>query len=595
MKEQLNTLLLETLQGLQSKGVLDAELPGSLKIDRTRDPSHGDLASNVAMVLAKKAGMAPRELAQKILDELPDVDWLENAEIAGPGFINFFLKSDAANAVIEQILTAGDHYGRNVSGKGIKVQIEFVSANPTGPLHVGHGRGAAYGASLAALLTANGFDVSKEYYVNDAGRQMDILAVSVWLRYLELAGETLPFPANGYQGDYIWDIGASLHREYGDDFRHSAETVLNDLPADEPDGGDKECYVDALIERCKALLDSDTYQIIHDQGLKEITENIRRDLKEFGVEFDEWFLESSLMKNNKIPETISRLQKSGDVYERDGALWFQTTAYDDEKDRVVQRDNGLYTYFASDIAYHMNKLDRGFDRLINIWGADHHGYIPRVRAGILAMGGKAEQLEIMLVQFANLFRNGEQVQMSTRSGQFVTLRELRNETGNDAARFFYVMRKCEQHLDFDLDLAKSQTNDNPVYYIQYAHARVSSVFRQLQERGLSFDQTQGLASLDQLSETHEQDLVKVMSSYAELIIRAGDQHEPHQMTYYLRDLAQALHAYYNAHHFIVDDAPLRNARLCLILAAQQIIRNGLHLLGVSAPDSMFKDDAESNN
>jgi len=595
LKDKLNSLLLETLQGLQSKGELDAELPGLLKIDRTRDPSHGDLASNVAMMLAKKAGMAPRDLAQKILDALPTVEWLEKAEIAGPGFINFFLKSDAANAVIEQVLSSGDSYGRNESGKGVKVQIEFVSANPTGPLHVGHGRGAAYGASLAALLTANGFEVSKEYYVNDAGRQMDILAVSVWMRYLELAGETLPFPANGYQGDYIWDIGATLHREHGDDFRYSTDIVLKDLPADEPNGGDKESYIDALIERCKVLVNGNAYQIIHDQGLKEITENIRRDLKEFGVEFDEWFPESSLMDNNRIPETIARLQKSGDVYEKEGALWFRTTAYDDEKDRVVQRDNGLYTYFASDIAYHMNKLDRGFDRLINIWGADHHGYIPRVRAGILAMGGKAEQLEVMLVQFANLFRNGEQVQMSTRSGQFVTLRELRHETGNDAARFFYVMRKSEQHLDFDLDLAKSQTNDNPVFYIQYAHARVSSVFRQLEERGLNYDQQLGLSSLELLTEEHEQDLTKVISGYCDLVARAGAQHEPHQVTYYLRELAQALHSYYNAHHFIVDNEALRNARLCLILSAQQIIRNGLYLLGVSAPDSMFKDDAESND
>jgi arginyl-tRNA synthetase len=322
----------------------------------------------------------------------------------------------------------------------------------------------------------------------------------------------------------------------------------------------------------------------------EITDNIRRDLKEFGVEFDEWFPESSLMDNNRIQDSIKRLQASGDVYEERGALWFKSSAYGDEKDRVVQRDNGLYTYFASDIAYHMNKLDRGYDRLINIWGADHHGYIPRVKAGILAMGGKPEQLEIMLVQFANLYRNGEQVAMSTRSGSFVTLRELRNETGNDAARFFYVMRKCEQHLDFDLDLAKSQTNDNPVYYVQYAHARVSSVFRQLAERGLEFDQQQGLASLELITEEHEQDMVKLMSAYGELVQRAGAHHEPHQLTYYLRDLAQALHAYYNAHQFIVDDSALRNARLCLIKAAQQIIRNGLHLLGVSAPEQMTRDE-----
>jgi arginyl-tRNA synthetase len=591
LKDQLSTLLINTLQEMQTHGLLqDVELPDSLKIDRTRDPAHGDLACNVAMVLAKQAGLPPRELAQKILDHISSIDWLEKAEVAGPGFINFFLRTDAANAIIGQVLSTGDRYGSNESGKGIRVQIEFVSANPTGPLHVGHGRGAAYGESLSSLLKANGYEVSKEYYVNDAGRQMDILAVSVWLRYLDLAGESLPFPANGYQGDYIWDIGASLHRQHGDTFRHPADTIMHGLPADEADGGDKETYIDALIERCKSLVGPGSYRIIHRQGLEDITDNIRRDLKEFGVEFDQWFPESSLMDSGMIPQTIRKLQEHGDVYEQNGALWFRSTAYGDEKDRVVQRDNGLYTYFASDIAYHMNKLERGFDRLINIWGADHHGYIARVMAGILAMGGRAEQLEVLLVQFANLYRHGEQVAMSTRSGQFVTLRELRNETGNDAARFFYVMRKCEQHLDFDLDLAKSQTNDNPVYYIQYAHARVSSVFRQLQERGLSYDQQLGLDSLELLVEAHEQELIKLMGAYSELIARAGAQHEPHQLTYYLRDLAQALHAYYNAHQFIVDQDPLRNARLCLILAAQQVIRNGLHLLGVSAPEQMTRED-----
>ena len=347
---------------MQEHGLLQGvELPTTLKIDRTRDPTHGDLACNVAMVLAKPAGLAPRELAQKILDHLSLADWLEKAEVAGPGFLNFFLRSDAANAVINQVLSVGDDYGKNESGNGIRVQIEFVSANPTGPLHVGHGRGAAYGESLSALLKANGYEVSKEYYVNDAGRQMDILAVSVWMRYLDLAGETLSFPANGYQGDYIWDIAASLHRVHGDAFRHPADSVLLNLPADETDGGDKEIYIDALIERCKSLVGDDIYATIHRQGLEEITDNIRRDLKEFGVEFDEWFPESSLMENNMIPQTIRRLQESGDVYEQQGALWFRSTAYGDEKDRVVQRDNGLYTYFASDIAYHMDKLGRGFD------------------------------------------------------------------------------------------------------------------------------------------------------------------------------------------------------------------------------------------
>lgn len=586
MKEKLADLIHQSLSAIVEQGVLDLNSIPDIKIDRTRDPAHGDLACNTAMALAKQAGIPPRDLAQHILDHLPETDWLEKAEIAGPGFINFFLKNHTANAVIDRILDKGDSFGHNTTGSGIKVQIEFVSANPTGPLHVGHGRGAAYGASLANLLKVNGYDVYKEYYVNDAGRQMDILTVSVWMRYLDLAGEALSFPANGYQGDYIWDIAATLHREQGDLFRHPAKTIFKDLPADEPDGGDKETYIDALTERCKTLLSTDQFKQVHRQGLVEITGNIRRDLREFGVEYDEWFAESSLMESGAVPKAIKRLQDSGYIYEEGGALWFRSTNFGDEKDRVVQRDNGLYTYFASDIAYHMNKLDRGFDRLINIWGADHHGYVPRVRAAIEALGGKPEQLEIMLVQFANLYRGGEQVTMSTRSGQFVTLRELRNETGNDAARFFYVMRKPEQHMDFDLDLARSQSNDNPVYYIQYAHARISSVFRQLNERGMQWDKPNGLQSLDGLNQPHEQELIKVLNHYSEMIEKAGRQHDPHHITYYLRDLAQAFHAYYNAHTFIVDDDALRNARLCLISATQQVIRNGLDIIGVSAPEEM---------
>jgi len=586
VKQQLVDLISQSLGALDAQGIVSLDSAPDIKIDRTRDPSHGDLACNVAMMLARQAGMPPRDLAQKLIDNLPGVTWLQKVEIAGPGFINFFLAHDTATAIINQILEQGASFGSNASGNGVKVQIEFVSANPTGPLHVGHGRGAAYGASLANLLKTNGYDVYTEYYVNDAGRQMDILAVSVWIRYLELAGEKLPFPANGYQGDYIWDIGATLHRENSDAFRHPAETILKGLPADEADGGDKETYIDALVERCKSLLGEEPYRQVHRQGLIEITENIRRDLKEFGVEYDKWFPEASLMDSGAVPEAIERLQATGHIYEKEGALWFRSSRFGDEKDRVVQRDNGLYTYFASDIAYHMNKLDRGFDRLINIWGADHHGYVPRVQAAIQALGGKPEQLEIMLVQFANLYRGGEQVAMSTRSGQFVTLRELRNETGNDAARFFYVMRKPEQHMDFDLDLAKSQSNDNPVYYIQYAHARVCSVFRQLSERGLEWDRDDGMASLDGLKEAHEQELIKVLNHYPEMIEKAGSHHDPHNITYYLRNLAQAFHTYYNAHTFIVDDEGLRNARLCLISAVRQVIRNGLDIIGVGAPEEM---------
>jgi arginyl-tRNA synthetase len=590
LKHQLINLIHSAVASLGEQGVLP-QVPDQIKLDHTRDKAHGDFATNIAMVLAKQAGMPPRQLAQKIIDAIPANEAITRVEIAGPGFINFFLKSGAANALISDVLDKGRQYGLNQSGEGVRVQIEFVSANPTGPLHVGHGRGAAYGASLANLLMANGYELHREYYVNDAGRQMDILAVSVWMRYLELAGETMPFPANGYQGDYIWDIGATLHREDGDRYRHSASAILQGLPADAPEG-DKELYIDALIERCKTLLGATDYARVHQQGHREITENIRRDLAEFGVEYDEWFSEASLMNAGAVSEGIQRLQDAGHIYEKNGALWFRSTAFGDEKDRVVQRDNGLYTYFASDIAYHMNKLDRGFDRLINIWGADHHGYVPRVRAAIQALGGKPEQLEVMLVQFAVLYRGGEQVKMSTRSGDFVTLRELRQEVGNDAARFFYVMRKPEQHLDFDLDLAKSQSNDNPVYYIQYAHARVSSVFRQLQERGMSWDRESGLDELDLLTEMHEQELIKQISKYPEIIHKAGAQHEPHQITYYLRDLAQAFHTYYNAHTFLTDDELLRNARLCLVVATQQVIRNGLGIIGVSAPEEMHREDEE---
>lgn len=588
MKHQLIDLLTITANTLKDRGILDIEAIPPLQVGATRDPSHGDLASNVALILAKQVGMSPRELAQTILDALPAVDWLEKAEIAGPGFINFFLKTDAANVIIGDVLQQGDNYGRNNSGAGIKVQLEFVSANPTGPLHVGHGRGAAYGASLSNLLKVNGYTVHNEYYVNDAGRQMDILAASVWMRYLDLAGEKLPFPANGYQGDYIWDIAATLHREKGDTFRHPSAVILQDLPADEADGGDKETYIDALIAHCKSLLGSDRYKQVHDQGLQEITDNIRRDLREFGVQYDTWFAESSLMDNGSIAGTIDRLRQAGHLYEKDGALWFRSVTYGDEKDRVIRRDNGLYTYFASDICYHMNKLHRGFDRLINIWGADHHGYIARVKAAVAALGGKTGQPDVMLVQLVNLHEDGEQIKMSTRSDNFVTLRELRNDIGNDAARFFYIMRKPEQHLDFDLGLARSQSNDNPVYYVQYAHARVSSVFRQLEQHGQQWDREQGLASLHRLTEKHERELIKTMSRYAELIATAGSQHAPYQITYYLRDLAQALHAYYNAHQFIVNDAAIRNARLSLIKAAQQIIRNGLHIIGVSAPQAMHR-------
>jgi arginyl-tRNA synthetase len=586
MKSQLIDLMACAITRLQQDGVIPSELDLPIQIERTRDSSHGDFACNIAMMLAKPARAKPRELAEKIIAALPSSNEVEKVEIAGPGFINFFLKTDAITAVIPAILEAGESFGRSTIGNDKKVQVEFVSANPTGPLHVGHGRGAAYGAAVADLLAAAGFEVHREYYVNDAGRQMDILAASVWLRYLELCGEELIFPANGYKGDYVWDIAAKLHRENGEKFRHAWPVMQRSLPADEPDGGDKEIYIDAVIAQTRNYLGDEDYRFVFDTGLNYILDDIRDDLMQFGVVYEEWFSERSLTHSGAVTRAIERLRESGHTYEKDGALWFRSSDFGDEKDRVLVRDNGHRTYFASDIAYHMDKLERGFERVIDVWGADHHGYVPRVKAALTALGDDVDKLDVLLVQFAILYRGGEKAQMSTRSGEFVTLRQLRKEVGSDAARFFYVMRKCEQHLDFDLDLAKSQSNDNPMYYIQYAHARVCSVFRQLQDKAQDYDQAQGLASLSRLKETHEQALITRLSRYPEVIEAAALNHEPHQLAHYLRELATDFHTYYNAHQFLVDDAELRNARLALISAVRQVIANGLALLGVSAPQQM---------
>ncbi len=586
MKHHLQDLVHTALSGLVAGGALDCEIPQSINIDHARDKSHGDFATNIALVLAKAAHSKPRDLAEKIVTALPASDKVEKVEIAGPGFINFFISASASHSVVDDILEAGEAYGRSTVGNGKRVQVEFVSANPTGPLHVGHGRGAAYGATVADLLAAAGFEVHREYYVNDAGRQMDILGTSVWLRYLELAGEVLTFPANGYKGDYIWDIAASVHREQGDNFRHPSGQVFDTVPADEPAGGDKEAHIDALIARAKTLLGEAGYGVFFNRALETILGDIRQDLEAFGVAYEEWYSERALVNNGKVDACIERLKNSGHIYEKGGALWFRSTDYGDEKDRVVVRDNGVKTYFASDIAYHMDKLERGFDRVIDIWGADHHGYVPRVKAALAAIGDDPSKLDVLLVQFAVLYRGGEKVQMSTRSGEFITLRELREEVGNDAARFFYVMRKCEQHMDFDLDLAKSQSNDNPVYYIQYAHARICSVMRQMEEKGFSHEPTAGLKHLALLNEQHEQDIFTLLARYPEVVEAAALAHEPHQVVHFLHDLAKALHTYYNAHQFLVDESGLRDARLSLITAVKQVLANGLSLLGVSAPESM---------
>ena len=585
MKEQLEQLLTDAVAALQAAGDLPADITPDVMIERTRDRSHGDFASNLAMTLARPARARPRDIAEKLVAALAGDGHVEKVEIAGPGFINFFLGPGAYHALIDEILERGESWGRGDIGAGKRIQVEFVSANPTGPLHVGHGRGAAYGAAVADLLAAVGYDVHREYYVNDAGRQMDILATSVWLRYLELGGEAFSFPSNGYRGDYVQDIAATLRREHGDAYHHTAAEVFSDIPADTPEG-DKEQHIDALIARSRKLLGDNRYRFVFELGLNTILDDIRDDLGLFGVCYEAWYSERSLVESGAVNKAIERLRHSEHVYEKDGALWFRSTDYGDEKDRVLVRDNGQTTYFASDIAYHMDKLERGFDRVIDIWGADHHGYVPRVKAALQALGDDPEKLDVLLVQFAVLYRSGEKVQMSTRSGDFVTLRQLRKEVGRDAARYFYVMRKCEQHMDFDLDLAKSQSNDNPVYYVQYAHARVMSVFRQLEEKGLAWDRAQGSQSLARLTQSHEQELLINLSRYPEVLETAAINHEPHQITNYLRDLANDFHTYYNAHTFIVDDPALRNARLNLISATRQVIGNALRLLGVSAPESM---------
>ncbi|MCX7035223.1 MAG: arginine--tRNA ligase [Proteobacteria bacterium] len=586
MKQEIEQLLSAAVTRLTGTLLPTPPAAGTIVVERTRDSANGDFASNVAMRLAKGAGLPPRTLAQAIVDALPASPQVLRCEVAGAGFINFYLAGDAQAQVVRQVHELGDAFGRNASGAERKVIVEFVSSNPTGPLHVGHGRHGAFGASVANLLAANGWLVHREYYINDAGRQMDILAASIWLRYLEACGERFTFPANGYKGDYIRDIAANLLQRDGDTLQRPEGELFGNLPPDEPEGGDKDEYIDALIVRARSLIGEAGFRTVLDLGLAAILADIEQDLGEFGVTFDRWYSERSLADNGAIDRALHKLAQHDHVYEKDGALWFRATAFGDDKDRVVVRDNGVKTYFASDIAYHLDKRERGFDLLLDILGSDHHGYVARVRAGLDAMGEPGSSLEALLVQFVTLYRGGEKAQMSTRSGEFITLRELRNEVGNDACRFFYVMRGNDQHLDFDLELAKSRSNDNPVYYIQYAHARVASVLRQLESRGLAFDGAQGLDNLALLTTSHEAAVLTALDRYPEIIRLAADNRAPHALVHYLRELANSFHTYYNAEQFIVDDAALRNARLALVLAVRQVIRNGLTLLGVSAPDTM---------
>ncbi|MBL0229343.1 MAG: arginine--tRNA ligase [Moraxellaceae bacterium] len=593
MKSQLQALLDIAVQQLQQQNVIAQDWVNKSTLERTRDNTHGDWASNLAMVAAKAAGLKPRDLAQQILAALPQNDLIIKVDIAGPGFINFYLQAQAEFAVIEQILAQQANFGRCNVGQQQKVQVEFVSANPTSSLHVGHGRGAAYGMTVASLLEAVGYQVEREYYVNDAGRQMAILATSTFLRYLQLNGAEFKFPSNGYKGDYIFDIAKSVIEAQGTEWQQDIDAVFANVPADEVKNeagdvisGDKEAHIDGLIENSRQLLGDDGYEVFFKAALNSILDDIKDDLAGFGVTYEQWFSEKTLADDGSIDRVVKRLQDNGFIYEKNGALWFKSTEFGDEKDRVVVRDNGQATYFASDIAYHLNKYERGLDKIVNIWGADHHGYIPRVKAAITALGLDANKLDVLLVQFVTLWRGEQQVQMSSRSGQFVTLRELREEVGNDAARFYYVSRKSEQHIDFDLDLAKSQSKDNAVYYIQYAHARICRVFEKLTEKGLSFTQAQGLQALSALNTDVERELVKKLAAYPEVLQQAALTYEPHQLSNYLKDLASQFHGWYNDHMVLHEEANTRNARLLLSLAVKQVLANGLTLLGVTAPTKM---------
>ena len=585
MKSELEDLLAQALTSLQGNLLTGPVERALIVVERTRDAQHGDYACNIALRLAKIAGLRPRELAAAIVAALPTSPLLARAEVAGAGFINLYLASDAQSSALRRVFEQGEHYGTSAVGAGLPVMVEFVSANPTGPLHVGHGRQAAYGATLASLLRATGHRVHREYYINDAGRQVDILTVSVWIRYLQARGEAMAFPENGYRADYVKVIAASLHTAQGAALQHPTAAVLEGLPADAP-AGDKELYIDALIARMRALLGDAGFQSVLELSLAAMIADIRTELAAFGVEFEHWFSERALARSGAVTSALQRLAALGHIYQKDGAQWLRTTTFGDSEDRVLVRANGQQTYFAPDLAYHMDKRARGFKLLIDVWGADHHGYIARMRAALVALGESGDCLEVCLMQFVSLFRGEVKIPMGKRDGQFVTLRQLRDEVGNDAARVFYLMRSHDQPLDFDLELAKSRSNDNPVYYMQYAHARVASVMKQLAARELRYDAAEALANLARLDGAHETAVLTAIGRYPETIAQAAANRTPHTLVHFLRELAQTFHTWYNATPFIVDDSATRNSRLALALGTQQVLRNGLALLGASAPETM---------
>ena len=554
MKHKIKNMIYNALKDAYDNGDLPSSDFSEIEVEEPKAGSHGDFSTNISMVMASIQKMPPRKIAEAIIKNINDPDGIvDKTEIAGPGFINFFLNKHSWHPVLQKIHEQDALYGASDIGKGKKIQVEFVSANPTGPLHVGHGRGAAVGDSVANILLFCGYNVEKEYYINDSGRQINTLGRSVFLRYKELFEADVQFPEDCYQGDYVRDLAGKVRDDNGDKLLSMSE--------------------DEAISYCARF------------AADNILAEIKEDLESFGVVFDRWYSEQSLFDSGKVDKIINDFRKQNIIFEDDGALWFRTKDFGDEKNRVVVRSNGLTTYFASDIAYHQDKFDRGFERVIDVWGADHHGYIPRVSAAIEASGHTRDKFDVILIQLVNLLREGEPVAMSTRAGEFVTLRDVINEVGSDAARFIFLTRHYESALDFDLELAKKKTNDNPVYYVQYVHARISSIARKAQERGIS-DIVWNDAAISRLNEPEEIQLIKTMARYPEIVRCSAEYMEPHRITYYLMNLASAFHAYYNKHRVLTDEAELTIGRLYLVLAIKKIIRNGLSLLGVSAPEKM---------
>ena len=581
MKEKIKESLRSIIKDLygSSESIHDEF---EISIQDNKENQYGDLASNVALVLAKPLKRNPKEIAEEIKGKFITDKEIVKVDVAGPGFINFFLSKESHGAILRDISIQKDKFGKFESNIK-KVLIEYVSSNPTGPLHVGHGRGAVFGSVLSRLLKEAGFQVDEEYYVNDFGRQINILSASLWIRYAQIFDKSIKMLNNGYQGDYLIAIAKNLKKFRSDELYRDDEEIKSLL---EYENEDAEKHTDEVIDSIKSKL-NDEFSYVRDFALREILELIKEDLLEFGVDHNKWFSESTLYKSephdlSKVDQSIDELSSKGFVYEKEGAIWFKSSELGDDKDRVLKRGNGEFTYFASDVAYHLDKYDRGYDRIINIWGSDHHGYLPRVKAAMEASEKNVEKLEVVFIQFANLIRAGKKVTMSTRSGEFITLKELIEEVTSEAARFFYINRKADQHLDFDLDLAKEQSKDNPLYYIQYAHARICSVLRKskVQEEELT------TSELGLLDSNKEIEIQKILKQYPPLIERAALASEPHLICYYLKDLASIFHSYYNTEKFIVEDQKLMNSRLFLLSGVKQVIYNGLTVLGINAPHEM---------